>query len=84
VFDALTSFAVVCGAIVIYFTHLNWLDPLLSLIITLFILKNSLKLFKHTLDLSLDGVPKNMHKVRNIMHFSEETEECKTNTLERG
>ncbi len=59
-FDALTSFSVVVGAALIYFTKWYWIDPLLGIIITLFILKNSLLLFKHTLDLSLDGVPKNI------------------------
>jgi len=59
-FDALTSFAVVLGAVLIYFTHLNWIDPVIGIVITLLILKSSLLLFKHTLDLSLDGVPKNI------------------------
>lgn len=59
-FDALTSLSVVVAAVLIYFTHLNWIDPLLGILITLFILKSSVVIFKLSLDLSLDGVPKNI------------------------
>lgn len=61
VYDALTSFSVVLGGALIYFTGINWIDPLVGIAITLFILKNSAQLFKHTLDLSLDGVPRNIN-----------------------
>lgn len=57
-YDALISFSVVLGGILIYFTHWNRLDPFLALLITLLILKSSLLLLKKTLDLSLDCVPK--------------------------
>lgn len=60
-FDALTSLSVVIGGVLIYFTHINLIDPIIGLIITFFILKSSAKLFKHTLDLSLDGVPRNIN-----------------------
>lgn len=60
VYDALISFSVVLGGALIYLTHFNWIDPLVGIAITLFILKNSAQLFKHTLDLSLDGVPRNI------------------------
>ena len=57
-YDALISLGVVVTAILIYFTHINLLDPLVGILLTLFILKNSWQLFKETLNLSLDGVPK--------------------------
>lgn len=59
-FDALTSFSVVLAGALIYFTHINIIDPIVGVIITLFIFKSSFTLFKHTLDLSLDGVPKHI------------------------
>lgn len=69
-FDALTSFSVVLGAALIYFTHWNIIDPIIGIIITLFIFKSSFTLFKHTLDLSLDGVPKNIdyNEVSQYLH----------------
>ncbi len=67
-FDALTSLSVVLGATLIYFTHLNWVDPLLGIVITLFILKGSIGLFKQTLDLSLDGVPQTVDYSK-VLHY---------------
>ncbi len=58
VYDMLTSLSVVIAGALIYFTHWNAFDPLCALAIGLFILKNSLQLLKKTIDLSLDGVPK--------------------------
>lgn len=57
-YDALISFGVVLTGVAIYFTHLNILDPIVGILLTLFILKNSWALFRETLNLSLDGVPK--------------------------
>jgi cobalt-zinc-cadmium efflux system protein len=59
-YDALISFSVLLTGVVLYFTHWNLLDPIIGLVITLFILKNSLGLLKHTIELSLDGVPRNI------------------------
>lgn len=56
--DMLTSLSVVLAGALVYFTHLNLFDPLCALLIGLFILRNSLLLLKKTIDLSLDGVPK--------------------------
>lgn len=57
-YDAVISLSVVIAGVIVYFTHWNIIDPLLGIIITTFILKNSLQLLKKTIDLSLDGVPK--------------------------
>ena len=58
--DALVSLGLVVGGIVIYYTHLYWIDPLLSLIICLVIIANTWSLLKDSLRLSLDGVPDNV------------------------
>ncbi|WP_343747258.1 cation diffusion facilitator family transporter [Fluviicola sp.] len=55
--DALVSAGLVVGGIVIYYTHLYWLDSLFSLIIAGIILVSTWKLMKESLRLSLDGVP---------------------------
>lgn len=57
-YDALISLGVLVTGAIIYFTHFNLLDPIVGLVLTLFILKNSWALFRETLDLSLDGVPR--------------------------
>lgn len=55
--DALMSFAILVGGIIIYYTQLYWIDPLLSLVICAFIVVSSWGLLKDSLRLSLDGVP---------------------------
>ena len=59
-YDALISLGVVGTAVLIYFTHISILDPIVAIVLTLFILHNSWRLFKETLNLSLDGVPKSI------------------------
>jgi len=58
--DALVSLGLVAGGIIIYFTHLYWIDPLLSIIICLVIIASTWSLLKGSLRLSLDGVPENV------------------------
>lgn len=55
--DALVSAGLVIGGIIIYYTHLYWLDTVFSLIIAAIILFSTWKLMKESLRLSLDGVP---------------------------
>jgi cobalt-zinc-cadmium efflux system protein len=59
--DALVSAGLVIGGIVIYYTHLYWLDSIFSLIIAAIILFSTWKLMKESLRLSLDGVPSDIH-----------------------
>ncbi len=58
--DALVSLGLVVGGVVIYYTHLYWIDPLLSIIICLIIILSTWQLLKDSLRLSLDGVPENV------------------------
>jgi cobalt-zinc-cadmium efflux system protein len=67
--DALVSLGLVAGGILIFYTHLYWIDPLLSLIICLVIISSTWNLLKDSLRLSLDGVPDNVDtkKVREVI-----------------
>lgn len=58
--DALVSLGLVAGGIIIHYTHLYWIDPLLSIIICLVIIASTWNLLKAGLRLSLDGVPENI------------------------
>lgn len=58
--DALVSLGLVIGGIVMHFTHLYWIDPLLSIIICLVIIKSTWQLLRESLRLSLDGIPNNI------------------------
>lgn len=57
--DAVVSFGLVIGGIIIKYTQWFWLDGSLSLIIAIFILVATWRLLKTSLRLSLDGVPDN-------------------------
>lgn len=58
--DALVSAGIVIGGIMIYYTHWNWIDNVLSIAIAIVILSSTWKLLKESLRLSLDGVPENI------------------------
>ena len=55
--DAIVSAALVIGGIIIAFTHLFWIDSVLSLLVAVVILFSTWQLLRDSLRLSLDGVP---------------------------
>jgi len=56
--DAAVSLGVVVSGILISLFHIYWLDMVMSLVIVLVILYSTWNLFKDSLSLTLDGVPK--------------------------
>ena len=58
--DALVSLGLVIGGIILYFTHLYWIDPLLSILICGVIVVSTWSLLKDSMRLSMDGVPDNI------------------------
>jgi len=58
--DVLGWFAVLIVAIILLFKDIQYLDPALSLLITLYILYNVFKRLKETLFIFLQGVPKDI------------------------
>lgn len=55
--DAIVSAGLVIGGILIFYTHQNWIDPALSLVVAVIILFSTWQLLRDSLRLSLDGVP---------------------------
>ena len=58
--DAIVSAGVVIGGVIIYYTHLYWLDCVVSLVIMVVILYGTWSLLTDSLRLSLDAVPRNV------------------------
>ncbi len=58
--DVLGWVAVLIVAVILYFKDIHYLDPALSLLITLYILYNVFKRLKETLFIFLQGVPENL------------------------
>jgi cobalt-zinc-cadmium efflux system protein len=59
--DAIVSLGVVISGIIIYFTHLYWIDSVVSIIIAIVIMGGTWGLLKDSLRLEMDGVPKEMN-----------------------
>ena len=58
--DALISVGVLISAIVIYFTHFYWIDPIVALLIVSAILVGTWSLLRQSFDLLLDAVPQHI------------------------
>ena len=58
--DAIVSAGVVVAGIIIYYTHLYWLDSVVSLVIMVVILYGTWSLLTDSLRLSLDAVPRDV------------------------
>ncbi|MHB8087006.1 MAG: cation diffusion facilitator family transporter [Anaerolineaceae bacterium] len=58
--DALASVGVIGAGIAIYFTGLLWIDPLVSVLISILILVSSGRLLKETVHILAEGIPDGM------------------------
>jgi cobalt-zinc-cadmium efflux system protein len=67
--DAVVSLGIVIGGIIIYYTQWYWIDSIISIVIAIVILISTWGLLKHSLRLSLDGVPENIHinELKNVV-----------------
>jgi cobalt-zinc-cadmium efflux system protein len=71
--DALFSLAVVISAIVIYYTGWSWMDPTISIIVSIFLLKEVYEILSESVAMLLDSVPSDLdfEKVRdNLLALS--------------
>jgi cobalt-zinc-cadmium efflux system protein len=71
--DTLSTAAVIVGGFAIAVTHLQWIDPLLSLIIAAMILASSWSIVRETLHILLEGTPRSvdMVEIRRAMQSVE-------------
>lgn len=67
--DALVSIGVVIAAIIVYFTHWLWLDPVISFVIVSVILYSSWQVLFRAIHLLLDAVPKNIEHQQVRSYF---------------
>jgi len=67
--DTLSTAAVILGGLAILFTHQQWIDPLLSLIIAAMILWSSWGIVRETLHILLEGTPRSLdlNEIRTAM-----------------
>ena len=58
--DTLSTAAVIVGGAAILFTHLNWIDPVLSLLIAALILWSSVSIVRESMNILLEGTPRGL------------------------
>lgn len=69
--DAAVSLGVVLSGVLIYFFNLNWLDMVMSFVIVIVVFYSTWNLFKDSLSLTLDGVPKGVKLAEVIAEIKE-------------
>lgn len=67
--DTLSSVAVIAGAVVIYFTGIHWIDPLLTLIISLVIIFQAYRILRESTDILMQTTPDhiNLQEVKQTL-----------------
>lgn len=58
--DMLASVGVIIGGIIMFFTRLYIVDPIISILIGLIILKSAFSVMRESTDILLEGVPRNL------------------------
>jgi cobalt-zinc-cadmium efflux system protein len=67
--DAISSVGVIIAAVIIQFTGLNWVDPLISILIGAIILVSSFRVLKSALHILIEGVPEGLsiHQIHDSL-----------------
>ncbi len=58
--DAISSFAVLLGGVAIYYWNIFWVDPILTILIGLYILKESYHILQGAIHILMEGAPTNI------------------------
>jgi len=72
--DTLTSVAVIIGGILIYFLDIYWVDPVITILIGLYIIKQTWSILKQTIDILMQGTPEGLD-LEQIRHDIEKIPE---------
>ena len=59
--DTLSSVAVIVGGILIYFFDVYWVDPLITVLISIYIIKETISVLIETYNILMQGTPKNIN-----------------------
>lgn len=75
--DAFSSVAVIIGGAMIYYFNIYWIDPLLTVSISLYVLIESFKIMKDAVNILMQGTPENIdiNKVVNVIKEFKEVQD---------
>ena len=67
--DAIFSLGVIVGAILIYFFNWNIIDPIISILLSIFIAREAYKIIKNAINILMESVPNDldMEVIRNFL-----------------
>ena len=71
--DTFSSIAVIIGGILIYFFQIYWVDPLITVLISLYIIKETILILLETYHILMQSTPKNI----DIMQISKDIRQIK-------
>ena len=66
--DVMTSAMVVIGGVLIYFFHIYWIDPIVSMMIAFYLIFASYDIIKESVSILMQFAPKNI-KIENIIPY---------------
>ena len=78
--DTFSSVAVVIGGVLIYFFEIYWIDPVITIFISIYIIKETWDVFRHSADILMQATPRgvnldeiiktleNIEEIANIHH----------------
>ncbi len=72
--DTISSVAVILGAVFIYFLGVYWIDPLITILIGIYLLKETYSVLKSVVDILMQGTPKNLD-LKKVKHVIEQLPE---------
>ena len=72
--DTLSSVAVIAGGLLIYFFDIYWIDPLITVIISIYIIKETISVLIETYNILMQATPKgiDLDKIRKKVEEAEE------------
>ncbi|MCG6187058.1 cation diffusion facilitator family transporter [Maribellus maritimus] len=59
--DALTSLAVILGAVLIWFYEIYWIDPVVTVLISIYLFVHTIKLLKESVTILMQMAPADLH-----------------------
>ncbi len=72
--DTLSSVAVILGGLAIWLWNIDWLDPLITVLVGIYIIYHTWDVIKQTVDILMQTVPKNIN-IKEIKHQVEQLKE---------
>jgi cobalt-zinc-cadmium efflux system protein len=68
--DVISTVGAVIAGVIIYFTHANWLDPFVSVLIGFLILYNAWGILRETVDILLESTPRDVDMRKMVNDIS--------------